>query len=321
MTTFKELGLVNTKELLREAYTGGYAIPAFNFVCMEQLQAIVEACVETGTSFILQASANVCRDLGIEYIRHLAQAGAEQIARENGRIHMALNLDHGMSLEECKMCIENGFSSVMIDGSAKPFEENIELTKSVSEYAHQYDICVEGELGILSGTEGGISNAESQYTNPEAVYDFVQRTGVDSLAISIGTCHGLVKMKALPDGTMPELRFDILNQIEEKLPGFPIVLHGSSCLYQEYVDMINKYGGRLMEAQGIPEEQVRRAAEGAVCKINVASDGWIAATAACRKALAENPSAIDPRIFLSAAKKEMTNLYIRKIIKVMRKPG
>jgi fructose-bisphosphate aldolase class II len=321
MVSYKDIGLVNTKELFEKAYAGGYAIPAFNFVCMEQLLAIVDACIEKDSSFILQASAHICEYLGIEYVRHLAQAAAERIAKSSSGIKMALNLDHGLSFEDCVTCVENGFSSVMIDGSAESFYKNVEITKKVVDFAHQYDVCVEGELGVLSGTEGSISHKESLFTDPNAVSEFVKLTGVDSLAISIGTCHGLVKIKPNPDGTLPELRFDILAEIENRIPGFPIVLHGSSCIYPEYVDMINLYGGHLEYVQGIPEDQVRRAAKSAICKINVASDGWIAATAASRKALAENPGAIDPRVFLKAARNEMKNLYMRKIVSVMGSSG
>ena len=308
MVSYKDIGLVNTKELFKKAYSGGYAIPAFNFVCMEQLLAITDACIEKDSSFILQASANICKYLGIEYVRHLAEASAEKIARSSSKIQMALNLDHGLSFEDCQMCVENGFSSVMIDGSAKSFANNIAITKKVVDFAHEFDVCVEGELGVLSGEEEGVKHKETYFTDPNAVSEFVKLTNVDSLAISIGTCHGLVKIKPNADGTLPDLRFDILAEIEKKIPGFPIVLHGSSCIYPEYVDMINKYGGHLEYAQGIPEEQVRRAAKSAICKINVASDGWIAATAATRKALTENPAAIDPRVFLTAARDEMKQM-------------
>jgi fructose-bisphosphate aldolase class II len=321
MVSYKELGLVHTKELFRKAYAGGYAIPAFNFVGMEQLLAITDACIEKESPFILQASAHICKSLGIEYVRHLAQASAEKIAKSGTGIQMALNLDHGLSFEDCQMCVENGFSSVMIDGSAQSFAGNIAITKKVVDFAHAYDVCVEGELGVLSGEEENVSHTETHFTDPGAVSEFVKQTGVDSLAISIGSCHGLVKIKPNADGTLPDLRFDILAEIEKKIPGFPIVLHGSSCIYPEYVDMINLYGGHLEYAQGIPEEQVRRAAKSAICKINVASDGWITQTAATRKALAENPASIDPRVFLTAGREEMKKMYMRKIDVVMGSAG
>lgn len=321
MILYKELGLTNPKELFAKAYNGGYAIPAFNFVCLEQLLAIVDACIEMQSSFILQASSNICNYMGIEYVRHLAAAACEKIARSNSNIKIALNLDHGLSFEDCKICIMNGFSAVMIDGSSKNFADNISITRSVVEYAHEHDVSVEGELGVLSGQEGDVFHQESLFTDPGAVFEFVNKTGIDCIAISIGTCHGVVKIKPNSDGSLPDLRFDILKQIEEKLPGFPIVLHGSSCIYPEYVEMINKYGGRLEFAQGIPEEQVKKAAQTSICKINVASDGWIAATAATRKVLFENPEIIDPRKFLKEARSEMTRLYKRKIISVMGSAG
>lgn len=321
MVSFQELGLVNTKELFRKAYDGGYAVPAFNFVFTEQLQAIIDACLELQSPVIIQASAHTCENMGIEYVRHLVSASMERVAAKNSPIQVALNLDHGLRFEDCKRCIENGFSSVMIDGSAKEFSENIAISRQVVELAHPHHVCVEGELGILSGKEGEVSHSESKYTDPKAVKEFVEASGVDSLAISIGSCHGVVKIVADEDGSFPPLRFDILKEIEESLPGFPIVLHGSSCIYPEYVEMINRHGGHLTAAQGIPEEQVKRAAESAVCKINVASDGWIAATAAARKALWENPETIDPRTFLKASRAEMTRLYIRKIQQVMGSAG
>ena len=291
--------MVSPVDMMNRAYQDGYAIGAFNFVFMEQLLAIVDAAIAERSPFFLQASARTCRDMGIEYVRALASAAAKH-ASDNG-IDMALHLDHGLSFAECQECIDNGFSSVMIDGSALSFEENMALTKQVVQYAHERGVSVEGELG-----------------DPEAVREFVERTGVDYLAVSVGTRHGTVKIKPNPDGTLPELRFDILKSIADKLPGFPLVLHGSSCIYPQYADMINENGGQIKEVQGIPEEQVIRAArETAVCKINVASDGWIAATAAVRQALALNPSSIDPRTFLRPARSEMTALYRRKISVVM----
>ncbi len=313
MEKFKEFGFVNTKEMFKKAYNGKYAVPAFNFVCLEQMLAIVEACMETDSPFILQSSANVRKYIGSTMVQRMAQACVETIEQNGKRIPMALNLDHGMAFEECKSCVDSGFSSVMIDGSALPYKKNIELTSKVVEYAHKYDVSVEGELGVLSGVEDGVVHKESQYTDPALVEDFVKSTGVDSLAISIGTSHGVVKIKLKKGDPFPELRFDILEEIEKRLPYFPIVLHGASAIMPEYVDMINQYGGKIENAQGIPESQIIQATKTAVCKINIASDGDIAATAAVRKVLMENPSVIDPRKYLSAAREEMRSLYVRKI--------
>jgi len=310
---YKEFGFVNTKEIFKKAYNEKYAIPAFNFVCLEQMLAIVEACMETNSPFILQSSANVRKYIGPIMVQRMAQACVETMEQNGKRVPMALNLDHGLTFEDCKSCVDWGFSSVMIDGSALPYKKNIELTSKVVEYAHKYNVSVEGELGVLSGVEDEITNAESHYTDPALVEDFVKSTGVDSLAISIGTSHGVVKMKIKKGDPFPTLRFDILGEIEKRLPYFPIVLHGASAILAEYVDMINQYGGKLEDAQGIPESQIIQAAKTAVCKINIASDGWIAATAAVRKVLTENPAVIDPRKFLSAAREEMRSLYIRKI--------
>ena len=310
---YKEFGFVNTKDMFKKAYNEKYAVPAFNFVCLEQMLAILDACIETNSPFILQASANVRKYIGAIMVQRMAQACAETINQKSLKIPMALNLDHGISFEDCASCVDWGFSSVMIDGSALPYEKNIELTAKVVEYAHNYDVSVEGELGILSGSEDGISSEENKYTDPLTVKDFVNKTGVDSLAISIGTSHGVVKFKAENGKDLPLLRFDILKKIEKDLPGFPIVLHGASAILPQYVSMINQYGGKLEEAQGIPEEQIKIAVKSAVCKINIASDGWIAATASIRKSLAENPAVIDPRKYLSAARNEMKNQYIRKI--------
>jgi len=313
MEKYKKYGFVNTKEMFKKAYDEKYAVPAFNFVCLEQMLAIVEACMETKSPFILQSSANVRKYIGPIMVQRMAQACIEIMKQDGKQIPMALNLDHGLAYEDCKSCVDSGFSSVMIDGSALPYEKNIELTSKVVEYAHKYDVSVEGELGVLSGVEDEVTHTESYYTDPALVEDFVKRTGVDSLAISIGTSHGVVKMKVKEGEPLPTLRFDILDEIEKKLPGFPIVLHGASAILPKYVEMINEFGGNLKEAQGIPEDQIARAAKKAVCKINVASDGWIAATAAIRKVLSENPAVIDPRKYLSAAREEMKNLYIRKI--------
>jgi fructose-bisphosphate aldolase, class II len=318
---YVDKGFVNTKEMFRKAYAEHYAVPAFNFVCLEQMLAIVKACMETSSPFILQCSANVRRYLDPIMVQHMATAVVEIMEREGKRVPMALHLDHGLTFEDCRDCIVEGFSSVMIDGSALPFEENVRLTARVVEFAHPRSVTVEGELGVLAGVEDEASHEISHYTDPGLVQEFVRRTGVDSLAISIGTSHGIVKIKVPKGEPVPELRFDILNEVEAKIPGFPIVLHGASAILPEYVRMINEFGGCLEEAQGIPEEQVVQAVKSAVCKINVASDGWIAMTATSRRVLAENPGIIDPRKFLSAARDEMVKVYMRKTTQVMGSAG
>ena len=314
---YKDIGLVNTRIMYEKAYEGGYAIPAFNFVCLEQLQAIVQACMETKSPMIVQASANVVADIGKHMVIRMVQACIELLEENSVDIPIALNLDHGLTFEDCVMGIENGFSSVMIDGSALPYEENIALTKKVVDFAHRYDVCVEGELGTLSGIEEGVSHAESVFTDPHMAQDFVKRTGVDSLAISIGTSHGLVKIAPNPDGSIPELRYDVLEEVMRLLPGFPIVLHGASEIPKRFVDMINEHGGDIRVAQGIPAAQVKKAAGMGVCKVNVASDGWIAMVATTRKVLDDNKGIIDPRKFLKASRKAMTEMYIYKIDEVL----
>jgi fructose-bisphosphate aldolase class II len=246
----------------------------------------------------------------------MATACVEIIQSEGLKIPIALHLDHGTSYEECKAAIEGGFSSVMIDGSALPFQENIDLTARVVEYAKKHDVTVEGELGVVSGIEEDIEHFESRFTDPFAVQEFVEKSGVDSLAISIGTSHGVVKVRIKPGEPVPPLRFDILFEVEKRLPGFPIVLHGSSAIPQKYVDMINRYGGKLDKVQGIPVEQVKEAVKTAVCKINIASDGWITMTATSRKILAENPGIIDPRKFLAPARDAMKEMYVYKMREV-----
>ncbi len=314
-------GLVNTREMMRRAYAGRYAVPAFNFVCLEQLQAIIDACMEARSPFILQCSANVRRSIGPAMVRALAVGCVETMVRAGYLLPMALHLDHGMSVEECTACIDDGFSSVMLDASALPYEQNVEVSSRIAAYAHERGVTVEAELGVLSGKEDESAHGESKYTDPSRVSDFVRQTGVDSLAVSIGTSHGVMKMRATAAGGLPELRFDILEKIEQDLPGFPIVLHGASSLPPRYVDTFNNFGGALAEAQGIPREQVIRAVRSAVRKINIASDGWIAMTSAVRKALAENPSSIDPRTYLSAGRREMKELYLRTIVEVMGSAG
>ena len=324
MVNYKELGLVNTRDMFARAIKGGYAIPAFNFNNLEQLQAIIKASSELKSPVILQVSKGARAYANETLLRYMAE-GAVEYAKELGCKHpeIVLHLDHGDTFELCKDCIDNGFSSVMIDGSHLPYEENVALAKKVVEYAHQFDVTVEAELGVLAGVEDEVSAAESHYTKPEEVIDFATRTGCDSLAISIGTSHGAHKFTpeqcTLVNGVLvpPPLAFDILAEIEQKLPGFPIVLHGSSSVPQEEVETINKYGGKLDAAIGIPEEQLRKAAKSAVCKINIDSDSRLAMTAAIRKYLAENPSHFDPRQYLKPARENMKKMYIHKIVNVL----
>lgn len=330
MVNYKDLGLVNTREMFKRAVSGGYAIPAFNFNTMEQMQAIVMAAVETKSPVIMQVSKGARKYANPTILRYMAE-GAVAYAKELGCEHpeIVLHLDHGDTFETCKSCIDTGFSSVMIDGSSLPYEENIELTKKVVEYAHQFDVTVEAELGVLAGVEDEVASEVSHYTKPEEVIDFATRTGCDSLAISIGTSHGAYKFtpeqctrdpktgKLVP----PPLAFDILHEIEQKLPGFPIVLHGSSSVPQEEVDTINQYGGKLPDAVGIPEEQLREAAKSAVCKINIDSDSRLAMTAAIRKVFNDKPGEFDPRKYLGPARDEMKKLYEHKIVDVLGSNG
>ena len=330
MVNYKDLGLVNTREMFAKAVDGGYAIPAFNFNNMEQLQAIIKACAETKSPVILQVSSGARKYANQTLLRYMAE-GAVEYAKELGWEHpqICLHLDHGDTFELCKSCVDFGFSSVMIDGSSLPYEENIALTKKVVDYAHQYDVTVEAELGVLTGVEDDVVAEESHYTKPEEVIDFATRTGCDSLAISIGTSHGAYKFK--PEqctrdpktGKLvpPPLAFDVLEEVEKKLPGFPIVLHGSSSVPQEYVDIINANGGNLPDAVGIPEDQLRKAAKSAVCKINIDSDSRLAFTAAVRKVLAEKPGEFDPRKYCGPARDEMVKLYKHKIIEVLGSDG
>ena len=327
--SYKELGLVNTKKMFAKAVKGGYAIPAFNFNTMEQMQAIVQAAVETKSPVIMQVSKGARKYANPTILRYMAQ-GAVEYAKELGckKPQIVLHLDHGDSFETCKSCIDSGFSSVMIDGSHLDFKENIKLTKKVVAYAHKHDVTVEAELGVLAGVEDEVSAAQSHYTKPEEVIEFATKTGCDSLAISIGTSHGAYKFtpeqctrdkngKLVP----PPLAFDILKAIEKKLPGFPIVLHGASSVPQDEVDTINKFGGKLPDAVGIPESQLRKAAKSAVCKINIDSDSRLAMTAAIRKYFAENPSHFDPRQYLTPARENMKKMYIHKIEKVLGSKG
>ena len=326
MVSYKELGLVNTKEMFKKAIDGGYAIPAFNFNNMEQLQAIIMASAETKSPVILQVSKGARNYANQTLLRYMAE-GAVEYAKELGweKPQIVLHLDHGDSFELCKSCVDMGFSSVMIDGSALPYDENVALTRKVVEYAHQYDVTVEGELGVLAGVEDEVASEVSHYTKPEEVVDFVTKTGVDSLAISIGTSHGAFKFtpeqctvdpqtgRLVP----PPLAFDVLAAIEKELPGFPIVLHGSSSVPQEEVETINKYGGALKAAVGIPEEQLRQAAKSAVCKINIDSDLRLAMTGTIRQFFCEHPDKFDPREYLKPARAAIKELVKHKLIDVL----
>ena len=317
MLHYKELGLVNSKELFSKAVKGGYAIPAFNFNNLEQLQAIISACVDTKSPVILQVSKGARKYANQTLLQYLAK-GAVEYAKELGcAIPIVLHLDHGDSFETCVSCIESGFSSVMIDGSHFSYEENVRLTKQVVEFAHKYDVTVEGELGVLAGIEDEVSAEHSSYTRPEEVEDFVKKTGVDSLAISIGTSHGAFKFKVKPGELPPPLRFDILEEVEKRIPGFPIVLHGASSVPQDIVAEINKYGGKMENTVGISEDQLRKAAKSAVCKINIDSDGRLAMTAAIRKVLFEKPGEFDPRNYLGPARDKLKELYKHKILNVL----
>jgi len=318
MINYKDLGLVNSREIFQKAINGGYAIPAYNFNNMEQMQAILQACVETKSPVILQVSAGARKYANQTLLRYLAE-GAVQYVKELGySIPIVLHLDHGDSFDLCKNCIDMGFSSIMIDGSHHSFEKNIALTKQVVEYAHQYDVTVEGELGVLAGIEDEVQAEEHTYTQPDEVETFIKQTGVDSLAIAIGTSHGAYKFKP---GTNPKIKLDILAEIEKRIPGFPIVLHGSSSVPPELVKIINNHGGNLKDAIGIPEDQLRLASKSAVCKINIDSDGRLAMTAAIRKIFIEKPEEFDPRKYLGPARESLKELYKHKNINVLGSAG
>lgn len=326
--SYKDLGLTNTRELFKKAVAGGYALPAYNFNNLEQLQAILQACVETKSPVILQVSSGARKYANATLLRNMAKGAVEYVKELGYEIPIVLHLDHGDTFELCKDCIDNGFSSVMIDGSHHSYEDNVALTKKVVEYAHAHDVSVEGELGVLAGVEDDVVAETSSYTKPEEVEDFVSKTGVDSLAISIGTSHGANKFTPEQctrnaEGILipPELRFDILEEVEKRIPGFPIVLHGSSSVPQDQVAMINQYGGSLKDAIGIPEKWLRRAAKSAVCKINIDSDGRLAMTAAVRKTLAEKPGEFDPRKYLGPARDALKELYMHKNRNVLGSAG
>ena len=304
--------LVTTTEMFKKAYEGGYAIGAFNVNNMEIVQGITEACAETKSPVILQVSKGARAYANHTYLTKLVEAAVA----ENPDLPIALHLDHGPDFETCKSCIDGGFTSVMIDGSSLPFEENIKLAKRVVEYAHDHGVVVEAELGTLAGIEDdvNVSAEDSSYTRPEEVEEFVARTGCDSLAIAIGTSHGAYKFKP---GTKPQLRFDILEEVEKRLPGFPIVLHGSSSVPQDFVEMINAYGGAMPGAIGVPEEQLREAARMAVCKINIDSDLRLAMTGTIRKYFADHPDHFDPRQYLKPARANIKEMVKHKLINVL----
>jgi fructose-bisphosphate aldolase, class II len=298
--------------MFERAMKNHYAVPAYNFNNLEQLQAIIYGCIESKSPVIVQVSKGARSYANSTLLRYMAMGAAEMAKEMGSKIPICLHLDHGDSFELCKSCIDNGFSSVMIDGSHLPYDENVALTKQVVEYAHARDVSVEGELGVLAGIEDEVSSAVSHYTHPEQVEDFVKKTGVDSLAISIGTSHGAYKFKLKPGESVPPLRFDILEECEKRIPGFPIVLHGSSSVLPKYVDMINQYGGKMESAVGVPEEQLRKAARSAVCKINIDTDGRMVVTAIVRKVFVENPTEFDPRKYLGPARDELKKMIMDK---------
>ncbi len=318
---YTDLGLVNTNEMFQKALEGKYAIPAYNFNNLEQLQGIIMGCIESRSPVILQVSGNARKYANPTMLRYMAMGAVQMVKAEGAGIPIALHLDHGDSFELAKSCIDSGFSSVMLDGSHLPFDDNIDLTKRVVDYAHEREVSVEGELGVLAGVEDDVSHEVSHYTKPEEVEEFVARSGVDSLAISIGTSHGAYKFKIKPGEQVPPLRFDILEEVAIKVPGFPIVLHGASTVVPEYVRMINNFGGKLEDAVGIPEEQLRKAAASAVCKINIDSDGRLALTAVIRKIFAENPTEFDPRKYLGPAREELIKMVTHKNERVLGSAG
>lgn len=301
------MALVNTKEMFKKAYEGQYSIGAFNISDLEQLQGVLEACKERNSAVIIQASKSAIKYAGINTLVAMVKAASEEIG-----VDCALHLDHGPSFEMAKECIDAGFTSVMIDGSHFDYEENVAITKQVVEYAHKFDVTVEAELGVLAGTEDDVTSETHQYTEPDQAVDFVNRTGVDSLAIAIGTSHGAFKFKG-----EAKLRFDILEDIQAKLPNYPIVLHGASAVDQESVATCNEFGGDIAGAKGIPLEMLRKASAMAVCKINMDTDLRLAMTAAMRKYLAENPTVFDPRAYLGAGRDSIKNVVLGKIDNVL----
>lgn len=315
---YKDLGLVNTREMFAKANKEGYSVPAFNFNNLEQLQGIIEACVEMGSPVILQVSTGARKYIGKEMLPGLAKAATDYVKASGSDIPVALHLDHGPSFEMAKDCIEYGFSSVMIDASHFPYDENVALSKKVAEFAHEHDVTVEAELGVLAGVEDDVVADDHIFTQPDEVEDFVTKTGVDSLAIAIGTSHGAHKFKP---GDNPKIRLDILKEIEQRIPGFPIVLHGSSSVPKQYVEIINQYGGKIADAIGIPEEQLLLASKSAVAKINVDTDGRLAFTAGIREVLATKPGEFDPRKYAGVAKDYIKKYYKEKIVNVFGSEG
>ncbi len=317
MTSYKDIGIVNTKEMFRKALAEGYAIPAYNFTNAIQLHAIVVACVKTRSPVILAHDQFAWEDLQPTMVEYFVR-GAVKLAEALGvPIPMVLHLDHGSDFKICKKCVDAGFSSVMIDGSSLPYAENVALTKKVVEYAHPKNVTVEGELGLIAGIEGKTRSTKVQYTRPEEVEDFVGKTGVDSLAVAIGTSHGAYKFELKPGEAPPSLRFDILEEIGKRMPELPLVLHGASAVPQEAVNMVNQYGGKMPQAIGIPEDQLRKAASMHICKVNVHSDSQITMTGTIRKFFAENPPLIDPRLYQKVARDALIAMYKRKNIEVL----
>ncbi len=318
---YSDLGLVNTKAMFAQALKEQFAVPAYNFNNMEQLQAIVTGCARSASPLILQVSGSARKYIGASFLPHMTRAAVELSGELGKPLPIALHLDHGGSVELAKDCIDSGFSSVMIDASHESFQENIRITKEVVAYAREHDVSVEAELGVLAGIEDEVSAEHSTYTQPHEVEEFLNATGVDSLAISIGTSHGAYKFKLKPGEEPPPLRFDILEEIERLVPGFPIVLHGASSVLPQYVEMINQYGGKMENTAGISEEQLRRAAASAVCKVNIDSDGRLAMTAIIRKVFAEKPGEFDPRKYLGPAREALIELIMHKNSEVLGSAG
>ena len=316
--SFKELGLENTRDMFKRANENGYSIPAFNFANLEQLQAILDACVEAESDVIIQISASARTYIGKEQLPLLVKGAIDEIRAKGSKIAVALNLDHGKGQDLIKDCLDYGFSSVMIDASKYDFEKNIELTKEIVELAKDYDASVEGEIGVIHGTEDEHSADESTFTKPAEAVEFIKRTGVDSLAIAIGTAHGAHKFKV---GEDPKLRLDILENIKKEIGSFPIVLHGSSSVPQDYIKKFKEFGGEVKDAIGIPNAELRKASKSAVAKINVDTDGRLAFTAAIRRVLGTTPKEFDPRKYLGAAKDEMKAYYKTKIVDVFGSEG
>lgn len=313
--SFKELGLENTRDMFKRANENGYSIPAFNFANLEQLQAILDACVEAESDVIIQISASARTYIGKEQLPLLVKGAIDEIRAKGSKIAVALNLDHGKGYDLIKDCLDYGFSSVMIDASKYDFEKNIELTKEIVELAKEYDASVEGEIGVIHGTEDEHSAGESTFTKPAEAVEFIKKTGVDSLAIAIGTAHGAHKFKV---GEDPKLRLDILENIKKEIGSFPIVLHGSSSVPQDYIKKFKEFGGEVKDAIGIPDEELRKASKSIVTKINVDTDGRLVFTSALREYFAKNPKEMDLKKYFDYARNEMKNFYVKKINSVFK---